>query len=137
MSTIDQKMIISLESSFLFFIINHPLFYKFTNGIFVDKMYDTEKKCRKKSGITVHTFIFFIITFLTMWGSTENYLVKIKHSLYATLIFFFISSPSFAKLISVVFEASISIKHECQTLTGLLLSTLLYFLALIALMYIP
>jgi len=136
MATRNEKLVISLESSILFFIINHSFFYNITNNILLDKTYNKKKECRTKIGIIFHAILFCIITYLTMWNSINSEIMKIKNSLYATLLFFFVASPAFTKFLSVVFKGAVS-KYECQTLTGLVLSTIVYGGFLFGLMHLP
>lgn len=136
MANRNEKLMISLESSIIFFIINHSFFYNMTNNILLDKTYNKEKKCRTKIGIIFHAILFCIITYLTMWNSSNSNILKLKNSLYATLLFFFVASPSFTKFLSIIFESAVS-KNECQTLTGLVLSTIVYGGCLFGLMYLP
>ena len=71
--------------------------------------------------------IFFVITLLSMGNPTKKTGIKLKHSFYGTLIFFFVSSPA-------VVEASKSIFGNNS---GIILNSLMYFIIVFIAMYLP
>ena len=125
MASLQQKIMISLNSAVLFFIVNYPNFF------------EKDFVCPKNIALIVNVIIFFGISFLTMGNSKINTGVKIKHSLYSSLIFYFISSPPLYALVGSVFGKLFSDSNGCGTVYGLLLHTVVYCCALVAVMYLP
>jgi hypothetical protein len=125
MATLQQKMQISAGSAILFMAVNLPETYRLTNKILPCKLIDGN--CPTSMGVFIHTAVFFLVTLLTMGDIRENTFEKLKHSIYGTLIFFFLSSPTMYSLT----------QNKCPTFQGVLLHTFLYFIALVGLMYLP
>ena len=85
MATFQKKLQISAGASFLFLIINLPQTYNLTNKLLPWRT--TQNGCPTHLGLLTHTLVFFIITFLTMGNAKVKTGIKLKHSLYGTLIF--------------------------------------------------
>ena len=132
MSTFNKKLAISLNSSVLFFIVNHPDTYKFTSSLINKTL--IALNCPTNLGIILHTLIFFIISYLSMGKSNIKKGIKIKHSLYGTLIYFFVSSQAFYSFLNILLNNKVS---NCPTINGILLQSMIYCLSLIAVMYLP
>jgi hypothetical protein len=71
-----------------------------------------------------------------MWNSNASTGLKVKYSIYGTLLFTLISSPAMYSLTSSVFGSAIA-NSGCPTLTGIVIHSLVYCAALIGLMYLP
>ena len=119
MSTLKGKALISLNSSLLFLFINLPKIYKIISG----------NKCPTNKSRLVHTILFATFTFLSMIGSDSDVGIKLKHTIYGTLIYYFISSPAFYSLTTD--------KYKCPHDKDVYLHTFLYFLSLLGVMYLP
>ena len=137
MSTFKKKLSISAGSSLLYFIINLPYTYKFTSNILSKKLYIFDKGCPNNLGLIVHTLLFFTITYFIMSRSKINNLVKVKHSLYGTLIFYFLSSPPFYNILSLIFGINISSKEGCPKIFGIIIGSIIYCISLLGVMYLP
>lgn len=125
MATLQQKAMISASSAVLFLAVNLPQTYKLTDSILPGKL--ANNGCPTSLGVFVHTLVFFLVSFFTMGDPRINTLEKLKHSIYGTLIFFFLSSPTMYSLTG----------SRCPSLQSVLLHTVLYFLALVGVMYLP
>lgn len=123
MATFETKLSISMFSSVLFYFVNYP----FSPGV----------ACPKHKQLISNMVIFFMLSFLTMSGSNVKTGTKIKHSLYSSLIFYFVSSPALYSLVGSVFGSSFSDQNGCGTLYGLMLHTVVYCCILVAVMYLP
>ena len=134
MATFQKKLQISIGSAFYFLIINLPQTYKLTNNILPWKT--TQNECPTYLGLFTHTFVFFIITFLTMRNSKLKMEIKLKHSLNGTLIFFMLSNPATYSLVAGLFGNKIAY-NGCPKLTGVLLHTIIYCVFLLSVMYLP
>jgi hypothetical protein len=134
MTTFQQKLNISIWSSLLFLIINLQQTYKISNNIFPWET--TNNNCPTAWGTLTHTILFFIISYLSMGVGTSQTGVKLKNSLYGTLIFFFLSNPVFYKIMQGLF-GNISNTLGCPTFYGILLSSGIYCLSLLGVMYLP
>jgi len=133
MATFDQKAKISAGSAILFTLINLPQAYNLSNNFL--PTYNIN--CPTNLGLIIHALLFFVITFLTMGDPYERTGTKLKHSLYGTLIFFLVSNPAMFSLMGSIFGSGISNAIGCPSLTGILLHAVVYFLALVAVMYLP
>ena len=102
MSNFDQKLAISVKSAIMFYLINLPITYNFTSELFNSTLISLN--CPTNYGIILHTLVFFVITYLSMSKSKINNGIKIKHSLYGTLIYYFISSSPFYSFINMIFN---------------------------------
>lgn len=142
-----DKIKISIFSSIIFFIVNLPQVYKITNGFLGNKIYDTLTNCPTKLGLLAHSSAFFLLTFLSMllplFGKNDKkddgkkLGHKIKHSLYGTLIFFFLSSPAAFSIVGSFLGSQYSNKNGCPTLKGILLHSAIYCVSLILVMFLP
>jgi hypothetical protein len=137
MSTFQQKLIISISSAALFGLVNLPQTYKFTNNLLNLNLYDNSLNCPTNTGLIIHTLVFFIITYLSMYKSNQIPGIKLKHTIYGTLIFYLISSPAVFSFISSIFGNQIATSNGCPTSTGVFLHAVIYCIALIGVMYLP
>ena len=137
MVTLEEKFRISSSSALLSLIINLPQTYALTSSILPLNLVDPATGCPTPIGQLVHTLVFFAFTFLTMGNPYENTSVKVKHSLYGSLISFFLSSPAFYSLVNSLLGSQFSSTNGCPTLLGVIFSAVMYCLALVAVMYLP
>ena len=119
MSTLKGKALISLNSSLLFLFINLPKIYKIISG----------NKCPTNKSRLVHTILFFLFTFLSMVSSKLDIKIKLKHTIYGTLIYYLISSPAFYSLTTD--------NYNCPQYKNVYLHSFVYFLFLLGVMYLP
>jgi len=137
MSTLEEKLVICIWSAALFILVNLPQTYSLTSSLTTLNLYDSETNCPTNLGIFVHTLVFFILTYLSMWRSDLSSGLKLKFSIYGTLIFYFISSPALFSLMSSMFGDKVASLNGCQTAFGTVVNSALYFLALLGVMYLP
>jgi hypothetical protein len=135
MSSFKAKLAISISSALMFLVINLPQTYKLTDKFFPGNLLNNG--CPTALGLLIHTLVFFGISFLTMGTSDKlDTGVKIKHSLYGSLIFFFLSSPVMYKIVGKLING-VSNTLGCPTLFGIILHTIVYCASLVAVMYLP
>lgn len=72
--------------------------------------------------------IFFVISLLAMPKLREDTLLKVKFSLYGSLIAFFVTSPEVGELVG---------NYNGSTTQGLLIYGLMYIAFLLGVMYLP
>jgi hypothetical protein len=137
MATFQQKLLISLGSAALFALINLPQVYRLTNSVSPVSLYNQDTSCPTAAGLIIHAIIFFALTFLTMRNASADTGTKLKHSLYGTLIFFLIASPAMFSVVSSVLGNWVASPAGCPTLSGVLLHSLVYCMALVSVMYLP
>jgi hypothetical protein len=137
MSTIKKKSLISLKIAILFGLVTLPIVYKSIKTITNINTYDIQKNCPTNSGLLIVTILFFILTFLSMLFSPLSNGLKLKYSIYSSLIFFFLSSPVLYSQVASIFGNSIANVNGCPTIFGILLHSFVYFILLIAVMYLP
>ena len=139
MATLQSKLSISAGSALLFALINLPETYKLTDSLLPLNLFDKSKNCPTYLGLLVHTVVFGLITFLSMGSSmseTER-MMKLKNSVYASLVFFLVSSPIMYALTSKLFGRTIASSAGCPTTTGVVVHAAVYGLLLVGLMYLP
>lgn len=137
MSTLNQKVSISIASAALFTLVNAPFTFKLVDSITPFNVYNASSMCPTNTGLIVHALVFFMITYYSMKGSYASKGTKIKHSLYGSLIFFFLASPAMYALTRSIFGSWVASSAGCPTLGGVLLHAVVYCAALVAVMYLP
>lgn len=137
MSTLKEKIIISASSAFLYMIVNLPQTYKLVNGVIPFNTYNESINCPTHTGLLLHAIVFFVLTFLTMGNPAKKTGIKLKHSLYGTLIFFLISSPAMFAIVGKLLGNQFADQNGCPTIQGIFLHGIVYFIALVAVMYLP
>ena len=135
MATFGKKILISGSSALLFLLVNLPQVYKLTGNILSLNLYN--ENCPTNTGLIIHTLVFFALTYISMGKSDINSGIKLKHTIYGTLIFYLISSPAMFSFISSVFGNQYANMNGCPTMDGLILHGLIYCIALIGVMYLP
>ena len=137
MATFQKKLNISIGSAILFVLVNLPKTYHFTNKHIPYSLYNSAIKCPTSLGLIIHTLIFGIVTYYSMKNATIDNGIKLKHTIYGALIFFFISNPAFFSVTQSIFGTNISSTNGCPTLNGIMVHAVLYCMALVAVMYLP
>jgi hypothetical protein len=135
MATLKQKLAISLGSAAVFTAVNLQQTYKFTNNL-VPNLALFDGSCPTNAGLLAHAVVFFILTLASMGDPGVNTGIKIKHSLYGTLIMFLLSNPVMYTLTGNLFGPKIA-TNGCPTLMGVLLHAAVYCIALVGVMYLP
>ena len=90
--------------------------------------------CPTNLGFILHTFVFFALSYLSMSKSNINNGIKIKHSLYGTLIYYFVSSQQFYSFINLIFN---NYNYNCPNELGRLIQSIIYCFFLVSVMYLP
>tara|TARA_Y100000389_G_scaffold195892_1_gene227955 strand:+ start:1487 stop:1900 length:414 start_codon:yes stop_codon:yes gene_type:complete len=134
MSGFNQKLMISLTATIPFLLINSKEAYELTSSLLSEKLF--QNGCPTSLGLVVHTLVFFAIIYLPM-SKGNNDTMRLRHSIWAALIFFVISSPSMYSVVSSVLGPSIASSDGCPTNTGRMVHAVVYCLALVAIMYLP
>jgi hypothetical protein len=137
MSRFCKKLAISVGSSALFTAINLPISYRLTNLVSPLNLVDTENGCPTFVGRLVHTLLFFIFTFLSMGNPFIGTTIKLKHSIYGTLIAFFLSSKTIFANVNSILGDKFADQYGCPTLLGVFTHAFIYCLALMGVMYLP
>ena len=135
MSTFEKKLSISIGSALLFLLINLPKTYNITSNILSLNLYNDN--CPTNMGLIIHTILFFIITYLSMSNPYIKYGIKLKHTIYGSLLFYLISSPPMFSLINSILGNKYANVNGCPTIIGIVLHALIYCSALIGVMYLP
>ena len=136
MATFQQKAMISMWSAGTFALLNAPMTYKFTNKLLSLSTY--KNGCPTYTGSLLHTSVFFSLSFLSMvlGESNSSYSTMLKHSLYGSLIYFFVSSPQMYSVTKSL-SSNTSTSSGCPTIMGVLLHSFVYFVILVTVMYLP
>lgn len=137
MSTLQEKLLISSKSAFLFALVNLPIIYKFINNGTGLNVYDIQTNCPTNIGLLISAIIFFVLTFLSMWYAPLSNGLKLKFSIYGTLIFYLLSSPAMFSSVASIFGNHTASPEGCPTNYGILLHALVYCIALVGVMYLP
>ena len=72
-----------------------------------------------------------------MWYAPLSNGLKLKFSIYGTLIFYLISSPAMFSSVASIFGNKIASPEGCPTNYGILLHALVYYIVLVGVMYLP
>lgn len=141
MTTLNQKLTISLASAGLFALLNLPCTYNFTNklsnDLFKVSMYDEEKTCPTNIGLIVHALVFLLITYISMYNINQKDGIKWKHSIIGALIFYLVSSPAIFSVVGKLFGDNFSTSEGCPKNKGILLHSLVYAVILLGMMNLP
>jgi len=137
MSSFQDKLVISIVSAIIFIIVNLPQTYALTSKITSLNLYNVITGCPTNLGILVHTLVFFVLTYLSMWGAPQSSGLKLKFSLYGTLIFYLVSSPVLFSVMNALLGDNVASVNGCPTVTGVILGGAIYCMVLVAFMYLP
>lgn len=134
MATLEQKVKISAASAAMLAVVNLPQTYKFVNDILPLVTY--KSSCPTLLGQLVHLAVFAGLTYLSM-PEKVNKGVRVKHTLYGSLIAFLITSPAVYALVGSILGKTIANAKGCPTLMGVLLHAAVYGAALVGVMHLP
>lgn len=137
MATLQKKSMISAQSALLFVLVSLPATYRLTDRVLPYSTFDYASGCPTPAGILTHTVVFYLLTYLSMGMNKSSVATKVKHSLYATLIFFLVSNPATYALVGSVLGGAFADANGCATVNGVLLHGVVYFALLVAVMYLP
>lgn len=135
MSTLEKKLMISLEDSAMFIVLSHPKTYQLLNRIL--PAYDDEKKCPTAIGFFTVCVLFFSLNYLFMNLKKSNLSngLMLKYSFWGTLMYFLIANKETYKLVNNVLP--VANDEGCPNRMGLLAHGIVYFLSLVGIMYFP
>lgn len=128
-----KKSLISAQDAILFILISHPKTYQLINKIL--PVWNKENNCPTTLGVFTHTLIFFIANLVLMYKSDLDFGLKIKYSFWGTLLYFLISNKETYKLVNKVY--SVASDSGCPNINGIILHAIVYFIALVGVMYFP
>lgn len=131
MATFGQKLNISLSSAALFILVSLPFTYKLTNNL----VNTFSGGCPTTLGVILHSIVFFLLTYFSM-GKGGNQGIKLKHSLYGTLIYFFVSNPVTYQFVRSILPFVAS-PAGCPSFAGIITHAIVYTAALVGVMYLP
>lgn len=137
MATLQKKIGISIFSALIFTLVNLPQTYKFTNSLTQYELYNNSTNCPTNMGLIIHAIVFFALTFLSMKNPKEKTYIKLKHTIYGTLIFYLMSSPALFSITGSILGDNIANTNGCPTLLGIGLHSLVYCTILVSIMYLP
>lgn len=143
MATFEKKLMISLSAALIFAFASYPTVSKMVESHFNlnGKLLDSQTGCQTDYGLLFTTLLFFLIIFARMFigkqSDSRGFYVKLQHTFYSTLIYYFIASKPVYKLTSSIFGSSIADFNGCPTNIGLLLHSAFYCAALVGVMYFP
>ena len=136
MASAMQKLWISSLSGVLFALVNLPQTYQLTDKLLGNQLFNSLTKCPTFTGLIVHTIVFFVLTFLSMWGSNINSLAKLNHTITATLVFFLLSTPFAYKLVGSLLGTWVADQNGCPTTEGVIVHAVVYTFIIFGLMYV-
>lgn len=131
---LNQKLYHAVISSCVFLVASLPYGYGKTNNYMSDF-----GVCPTYKSKLLHTLGFFALSLLVMKyvvKSDKSLELMVKYSTYSSLLFFLMSSPEAFKFTGNLVDG-LSDFTGCPTLTGVLVHTVLYGLALLLLMGLP
>ena len=131
MATLGDKIRISFDSSILFFIFNLPFISEIATSI--TGINFSKDGCTTKLGFLLNTLLFFTSTYFTMNSPKHSKFLKLKHTTYSSLIFFFLSNPTTLHVFNLFFESFV----DCPKNGTIALHTIFYCILLVGVMYFP
>ena len=131
MTTLQQKLTVSLMSAAVFVLVALPTTFKFTTSLIGGI---TENGCPTLLGLAIHAGVFYVLTIFQMKGSYEHEGTKRKRALMGTALFALLNSPLAYKMVSKVLGGGIASAAGCPTMTGLLVHGAVYIAILVLLM---
>ena len=137
MTTLAAKLSISFGSAIMFALINLPVTYQIINKLFPFNLYDLRTNCPTHLGLILHAIVFFVLTYLSMGNPYISSGIKLKHSLYGTLIFYLLSSPAVFSFLGRFLGRQYASLAGCPTVIGVLFNAFLYCIFLVTVMYLP
>ena len=126
MSTLSQKIWISINPAIILMLLNLPITHAITGTII--------NGCPTMYGRLLHILLFILISYSSMNSFKEDKLKKLKYSIYGALIGFFIFSPEVQLFMNNFVRV---IDNNCINGTGLIIHTVLYIICLVGVMYLP
>lgn len=117
MSSFQEKAKISLFSAVLFAIVSTSQLYN--------------------NNIPAHTGAFFGLSLISMSNVNEKLGIKLKHSFYGSLIFFFVSNPVIYSLTKMYISDKITNESGQPTMQGIAIHSAIYFIILMLAMHFP
>lgn len=126
MSTFQEKATIAAVPSLLFLALNSQFAYQLTNAVGLGTAVGG---CPTPLGTVLHTVVYFLIVYALMMGDKRSSSkTKADRSLTSSLLFFAFASPTLYALTGSA--------GGCPDFRGVLLHSVLFFLALIGVMYL-
>ncbi len=138
MSTLLDKIGISLRSAAVFAVVGMPQVYKITNNVFPGTVDVTG--CPTFVGLIVHTIVFYLISFATMWLAPGTVNTKAWNSLQAAGLYAALNNSWTYRFTDRNIGQQIGLRladsRGCPTLTGVIVHALVYAAILVGLMYL-
>lgn len=143
--TFNRKLYYSALSALLFIAVSLPYTYSLTSQATeaTTGVSTTSGICPTTSGVFLHTFVFFALSYLMMWWQNGNKRLTnglmLKYSFYSALIYFLLSSTDAYKLTGNFAEYIVEESHfmGCPTTQGVIVHGLVFLVVILLVMYFP
>lgn len=135
MSTLEQKIKISVGSAAVLALVNLPQVYKFTNNLLPFNTFNEATGCPTNTGRLVHILVFALLSYLTMSNANVDDGTKLKHTIYSALIAYFVTSPPVYSFVDSLLGSRTP--GSCPTPVRVIVQSLFYAAALTGIMYFP
>ncbi len=129
-----ERLFISMKAGVIYFMLNSKLSYQLTETLVGGT---ANNECPTSFGRMLHMLLFFSVTLMSMYNSDIDILLKIKFSLYGTLIAFFVSSTEFNQIVGRYITKEDNSISNCFEIKQMFVHTLIYIVFLVAVMYLP
>lgn len=127
----NQKLYHASIKACLFFVVSLPYVYTKTN-----KWASVESDCPTYKTKLLHALVFFALSMMSIKFFGKDNMstnMMIKYSIWASLLFFFMSSPELYKLTRNLSDSWAN-EDGCPTLTGVVAHSVAYGLVLMGMM---
>jgi hypothetical protein len=105
--------------------------------IFVITSILLNKKCLNIENHFSQTLLFALIALLAHTSNSVNISIKLKHTLYGTLLFYLISNSELYQITNKILYNNILGIDNCPTNVGIIIHSIIYIIALVIMMYLP
>jgi len=141
--TFGEKLLWSAVLSALFFTVSYPQVYSVTDKAVARYGHTYQNDCPTPEGKLLHTIVFYLLAYIAIWvlsyfalwtGSKQQ---MVKCALFATLLFFLVSSPDVYQLTRGLSGKPLANEKGCPTPQGLIAHSLVFLVLLLVMSYLP
>jgi hypothetical protein len=137
-----KNLLYSAILSGIFFTVSYSGVYSVTDKAVSRYGHTYENDCPTPEGKLLHTIVFYLLAYITIWvlsyltlwaGSKQ----MIKCAIFATLLFFFVSSPDVYQLTNGLSGNQLANAKGCPTTKGVITHSFVFLVLVLLMSYLP